>query len=150
MSGSHEANRAGARKIVEAFFDTKERRDFTALTELFADDIVCMFPLNAMGTQDRWFVYNGKQETNNHQKATLERFSPLRMFNKQFTTSHDGSVVFVESQGDYLTNDGRHDRNVHVFKFVIKHGLIPEVFEYANPVTFALLANLPIGNRGVQ
>lgn len=35
--------------------------------------------------------------------------------------------------------------NVYVFRFEIQDGRIHRVDEYANPVTYALLAGLPIG-----
>jgi ketosteroid isomerase-like protein len=150
MNDSYQAQRSLAEKIVSEFFESKERGDFAALTALFADDIVYTFPLNAEGTQKPWIVYNGKKETNDYQEATFKRFSQLRMLNKRMTVSHDGSVVFLESIGDYIAADGRPYKNVYVFKFVIKNRLIAEVSEYANPITFALLANLPIASNAAK
>ena len=49
-------------------------------------------------------------------------------------------------KGDYLQADGnRSHNNVYLFRFAIDGGKIQRVGEYANPVTFAKLADLPIG-----
>lgn len=143
MNNSYESHRSEAEKIVAEFFDSKERGDFAGLMALFADNVVYTFPLNSEGTQKPW-IDNGKKEVGDYQAATFKRFSQLRMLNKQLTVSYDGSVVFLESIGDYIAADGRPYKNVYVFKFLIKDHLIAEVLEYANPITFALLANLPI------
>ena len=113
---------------------------------LFADDVVYTLPLNASGTPDPWFVYTGKQATSEYQRGVLQRFSQLRMLNQQYTVSSDGNTVFVETHGDYIAAEGnRPYNNVYVFKFVIRDGKITHVYEYANPVTYAKLAGLPIG-----
>ncbi len=38
-------------------------------------------------------------------------------------------------------------KNVYVFRFVLRGGLMVSVDKYANPVTYAKLAGLPIGER---
>ena len=58
----------------------------------------------------------------------------------------DGERVFVTTQGDYVQEEGQRPyRNVYVFRFEIRDGCISRVDEYANPVTYAQLAGLPIG-----
>ena len=56
-----------------------------------------------------------------------------------------GSRVFVTSRDDYRQGDGTPYKNVYVFRFVLRDGLIVSVDKYANPVTYAKLAGLPIG-----
>lgn len=136
-----------SRKVVEAFFRTKESHDLDGLVDLFADEIVYTFPLPASGAQRNWFVYDGKDATVEYQRKTMDAFSRLRMHDVQMTVAEDGRTVFVESRGDYLTKDGKPYNNVYIFKFVVEDGRIVRAFEYANPVTYAMLVGLPIAGR---
>ena len=139
-----------SRAVVEAFFSMKEKHDLEGLTALFADNVVYTFPLPASGAQENWFVYEGKDATVEYQRKTLEAFSQLKMRDVQITVSDDGNTAFVESRGDYVFKEGKPYNNVYVFKFVLESGLIVQVFEYANPVTYALLVGLPIAGRNLS
>ena len=136
-----------SKAVVEAFFSTKEKHDLESLTALFADNIVYTFPLPASGAQENWFVYDGKDATVEYQCKTLEAFSQLKMRDMQITISDGGGTVFVESRGDYVSSQGKPYNNVYIFKFVLEGGKIVKTFEYANPVTYAMLAGLPIAGR---
>jgi len=132
--------------IVQAFFAAKERRDLDATVELFAEDVDYVFPLNASGTPDPWFVYHGKVAATDYQRGVLGRFSRLHMADPEYTVSPDGDRVFVTAKGDYIQEDGNVPyNNVYVFRFAIAGGKIHRVDEYANPITYAKLAGLPIG-----
>ena len=143
-------NQDNSETIVEAFFHTKEKRDLEGLKALFADNIVYIFPLPASGAQENWFVYDGKDATVEYQRRTLDAFSQLKMRDMQVTIGADGNTVFVESKGDYVSKEGKPYNNVYIFKFVLDSGKIVKVFEYANPVTYALLAGLPIAGRDLR
>jgi len=131
---------------VKAFYAAKERRDLDATVRLFAEDIVYRFPLNACGDPAPWAVFDGKQATGEYQRGVLTRFSRIHMIDLEYTVSDDGDRVFVTSQGDYVQEDGQRPyHNVYVFRFEIEDRLIRRVDEYANPVTYARLAGLPIG-----
>ena len=131
--------------IVQSFFAAKERHDLDAVAGLLADDVVYRFPLPASGEQDYWFVYEGKEETLQYQRGVLDRFEQIRMTDVEYTVGTVGGRVFVTSRGDYRQGDGTAYKNVYVFRFVLRGGLIVSVDEYANPVTYAKLAGLPIG-----
>jgi len=132
--------------LVKSFYAAKERHDLKATVELFADDVIYTFPLSASGDAWPWFVYTGKQATSEYQRGVLQRFSQIRMVDPQFTVNPDGSIVFVEAHGDYIeAESNRPYNNVYVFKFVVRGGKFVHVYEYANPVTYAKLAGLPIG-----
>jgi ketosteroid isomerase-like protein len=75
----------------------------------------------------------------------LDRFEQIRMTDVEYTVGTEGGRVFVTSRGDYRQGDGTACKNVYVFRFVLRGGLIVSVDEYANPVTYAKLAGLPIG-----
>lgn len=132
--------------IVKEFYAAKERHDLDAVASLLADDVVYNFPLNATGTPEPWFTYDGKQATLDYQRATLTRFSRIHMIDPAYTVSPAGELVFATMTGDYIQADGnRSYNNVYVFRFAIAGGKIQRVDEYANPVTFAKLAGIPIG-----
>ncbi len=147
MTETFERNRNTSKAVVETFFSTKEKHDLEGLTALFADRIVYTFPLPASGAQENWFVYDGKDATVEYQRKTLDAFSQLKMHDMQTTIGEDGNTIFVESKGDYVSKEGKRYNNVYIFKFVLESGKIVKVFEYANPVTYALLAGLPIAGR---
>ena len=146
--GIESRNRSKA--VVEAFFRTKENHNLDELTALFADNVVYTFPLPASGAQENWFVYEGKQATVEYQRKTLDAFSQLKMRDMQIAISEDGDTVFVESRGDYVSKDSKPYKNVYIFKFVLEDGRIAKVFEYANPVTYAMLVGLPIAGRDLS
>ena len=145
-----DTNQDTSKKIVEAFFYTKEKHDLEGLKALFADNIVYTFPLPASGAQENWFVYDGKDATVEYQRKTLDAFSQLKMRDIQVTIGANGDTVFVESRGDYVSKEGKPYNNVYVFKFVLENGKIVKVFEYANPVAYALLAGLPIAGSDLR
>ena len=131
--------------LVKQFFAAKERHDLAATMALFSDDALYVFPLPASGKQENWFTYEGKEAVTKYQGQVLERFKQIKMLEPQYFVSTDRSNVFVESRGDYIAQDGTTYNNVYIFKFVVRDGQITEGYEYANPVTYAKLAGLPIG-----
>ena len=139
---SHEEQ---ALRLVKEFFTAKERHDLDATMALFSDDALYVFPLPASGKQENWFTYKGKEAVTKYQGQVLDRFKQIKMLEPRYFVSTDGSTVFAESKGDYISQDGTAYKNVYIFKFVISDGKISEGYEYANPVTYAKLANLPIG-----
>ena len=136
-----------SKALVEAFFSLKEKHDLDGLATLFTDDVVYTFPLPASGAQEDWFVYDGKEATVEYQRKTLDAFSQLKMRDMQINVSEGNAVVFVESRGDYITKEGKLYKNVYIFKFLIEGDRISRVYEYANPVTYALLVGLPIAGH---
>ena len=144
---SHQEQQASntALGLVKAFFAAKERHDLDATMKLFSDDALYIFPLAASGKQENWFTYEGKEAVTKYQGQVLERFKQIKMLEPRYFVSTDASNVFVESRGDYIAQDGTAYNNVYIFKFVIRDGKIAEGYEYANPVTYAKLAGLPIG-----
>ncbi len=145
MSNKEQESSTAALDVAKAFFAAKERHDLDATMKLFRDDAVYIFPLAASGRQENWFTYEGKEAVTKYQGQVLERFKQIKMFDLRYFLSMDGSNVFVESRGDYIAQDGTAYNNVYIFKFVIRDGQIAEGYEYANPVTYAKLAGLPIG-----
>ena len=142
---SHTSQEEQALRLVKEFFAAKERHDLHATMSLFSEDALYVFPLPASGKQENWFTYEGKEAVTKYQGQVLERFKQIKMLEPRYFVSTDGSNVFVESKGDYVSQDGTAYKNVYIFKFVIRDGKISEGYEYANPVTYAKLAHLPIG-----
>ena len=133
-------------ELAKIFFEAKSRHDIDTTMSTFTETANYIFPLPASGEQKDWFRYEGKKAITEYQAKTLRAFSQIRMFDQQFYESRDGETVFVESKGDYIAEEGnKHYTNIYVFKFVGRNGLLEEVLEYANPVTYAKLVGLPIG-----
>jgi ketosteroid isomerase-like protein len=133
-------------ELAKAFFDAKSRHDIDSTMATFAPTANYIFPLPASGEQKDWFRYEGKEAITEYQTKTLKAFSQIRMFDQKFYESTDGQTVFVESKGDYIAEEKKQQyNNIYVFKFVGRNGLLEEVLEYANPVTYAKLTDLPIG-----
>ncbi len=133
-------------ELAKTFYEAKGRHDLDATMALFAEDAVYVLPLSASGDPQPWFVHDGKDKVAQYQQNVLTRFSQIRMLDPEFTVSPDGGLVFVTARGDYVQADGNTPyHNVYVFRFQIRDGKIVRVDEYANPVTYAKLAGLPIG-----
>jgi ketosteroid isomerase-like protein len=145
MSHEQQETENAALSLVKEFFAAKERHDLDATMSLFSEDAVYIFPLPASGKQENWFTYKGKEAVTKYQGQVLERFKQIKMLAPRYFVTTDGSNVFAESRGDYITQDGTAYNNVYIFKFVIRGGKIAEGYEYANPVTYAKLAGLAIG-----
>ena len=145
MSHEQQETTNAALSLVKEFFAAKELHDLDATMALFSEDALYIFPLPASGKQENWFTYKGKEAVTKYQRQVLERFKQIRMLEPSYFVTADGSNVFVESRGDYIAQDGTAYNNVYIFKFLIRDGKIAEGYEYANPVTYAKLAGLPIG-----
>jgi len=73
-------------------------------------------------------------------------FTQVRFLNLAYTVSADGDTVFFEGTGDLIaTQGGQPYNNVYVVKFQFRDRQIIHIAEYANPITFAQMAGLPIG-----
>ena len=146
MQRESQAGKKTTLDLAKTFFAAKERHDLDSTMDLFAESAVYSFPLNASGDPAPWFRYEGKQAIAKYQQGVLTRFSQLHMVEQRFYESTDGETVFVECKGEYIACEGNISyNNVYVFRFTGSNGRLESVLEYANPVTFAKLAGLPIG-----
>ena len=59
-----------------------------------------------------------------YQSGVLDRFEQIRMTDVEYTAGTEGSRVFVTSREDYRQGDGTPYKNVYVFRFVLRGGLI--------------------------
>lgn len=48
--------------LATAYFDALERLDTTALSKLFADEIVETIPFSATGEPNPWYVFTGQEQ----------------------------------------------------------------------------------------
>ncbi len=79
-----------------------------------------------------------------YQRRTSEAFSHLTMGDREMTISENGETIFMGCRGDFISSDGRLYKNIYVFNFTIVNCKIMNFLEYCNPVTYAVLACLPI------
>ena len=58
-----------------------------------------------------------------------------KFIDRRVTVSADGATTFVQTNGDFITADGRPYQNVYVFRFDWRDDKIVTWEEYANPMT---------------
>jgi ketosteroid isomerase-like protein len=142
MSVTHTENL----EMAKAFFTGLEQRDLSVVEPLLAPHVLEVIPLSNTGAPEPWRTFDGKQAVLDYLGEIIKNFSRTVLVDKQFTVSHDGSVVFLEAKGD-LTHaaTGKSYNNVYVFKFTFAGGQIVHISEYGNPVPYAKLAGAPLG-----
>lgn len=65
------------------------------------------------GKQENWFIDEGKEAVTKYQGQVFERFKQIKML--QVLHQHGRRNVFVESRGDYISQDGTANNNVYIF-----------------------------------
>ena len=132
--------------LATAYIDALEHRDVAAISRLLAEDVVETLPLNVTGEATPWYVFTGKEQVLGYVGMIMQNFSHVRFADPVFTVSADGSVVFCEAHGDLVGTQGNKPyHNVYVFKWTLRDGHIVGLHEYANPIAYAKLMELPIG-----
>lgn len=141
------ASAAGSLAVVNAYFETYEGKDAGALSGLLTDDAGYVTPFSASGDLKPFLDFQGKEAVMGHITEVMGNFSQIAFVNQVFTVSEDFSAVFLEAQGNLVSakHAGQPYTNKYIFKFDIRNGLIRHITEYANPVTFAKLNNIPLG-----
>ena len=137
---------AKAIKTVQDYFESMEQHDEAKCASLFTEDVTETIPFNRSGLAEPQAFFNGKREVLGYVRQIFANFRQTRMRNKVYTASADGSTVFCEAQGDLVAaKDSKPYLNLYVFRFTLRDGLIGEIREYANPVTYSQLMGLPVG-----
>ncbi|GAB7036654.1 MULTISPECIES: nuclear transport factor 2 family protein [Catenuloplanes] len=132
--------------LAKTFFEALEKHDISLIERHLADDVVELIPFSNTGKPDPFYAFNGKPEVLAYLTTIVTRFSRVVLLNKRYSVDADGGTVFVQAEGDLVqAGTGTAYRNVYVFKFEIRDEQITHIDEYANPVTYSLLAGLPLG-----
>jgi ketosteroid isomerase-like protein len=132
--------------IVKKFLAALEQRDIAAVAALFNDKTQVKIPLSPTGDPTPWYLFDSKEKVTEYFKGACALFSQIKWKEPVFTVSADGKRIFLETHGNLIKADGNAPyENVYVFRFDIEDRSIVSIFEYANPITFSKLMNLPIG-----
>lgn len=118
----------------ERLLDLLETGDQAGIADMLDDQVVWSAPMSAGGAED--------DEPARGRKAFGARLGSIsglmisaRFIDRRITASADKATTFVQTQGDFVTADGRPYRNVYVFRFDWRDGKIVSWEEYANPIT---------------
>lgn len=131
---------------VNAFFVALETHDLEKVRPVLADQVTEVIPLGTSGSLEPFAVYEGRDAVLGYLGQIITMLSRSRLVDRVDTVSEDGDTIFVEARGDLINaQSGAAYRNIYVFKFQLGDGLITHIAEYANPVTFAQTAGLPLG-----
>lgn len=135
-----------SRRIVEALFAALESGELDLVAPHLAADVVEVIPFAPNGEPEPFGVFTGREAVLGYLGNIVRRFSRRAVTDRAVHITDDGGTVFVEGKGDLIeAGTAVPYRNVYVFKFVFRDGQIVHIAEYANPVTFAKLAGVPIG-----
>jgi len=129
----------------ERFLDTLERRDHTAVAAMLTPDAQWVFRLSVDGSPEP-AIADGRDQVVARIAEIAGLLSEVRFTDRRITDAGTGTV-FVQTDGDFRTSDGRPYRNVYVFRLDWRDGRLASWEEYNNPVTitrtFAMEGQLP-------
>jgi ketosteroid isomerase-like protein len=134
------------RDLVKKFHAAIESGDIGQISPHLARDVVEVIPYAPHGRPEPFGVFTGKEEVLGYLAGIVRDFSKRVLTDCEYYVADDGDTVFMEAKGDVIqARTGTPYHNVYVFKFTFRDGLITHIAEYANPVTFAKLAGMPLG-----
>jgi ketosteroid isomerase-like protein len=146
LNGAVMSNHLAPLDLAELFFEALEKHDISLIEPYLADDVVEVIPFSNTGKPDPFYAFNGKAEVLGYLQTIVTNFSRVVLAGRRYSVVDGGSAVFLQAAGDLVqAGTGSTYQNVYVFKFEIRDGQIVHIDEYANPITYALLAGLPIG-----
>jgi ketosteroid isomerase-like protein len=115
------------------FLDAMEAADVGVLAAMLHEDVTWSGPMSADGGQDVEVVH-GLDAFGARLMEIGGLMQSAKFADRRITVSTDGTTSFVQSNGDFVTADGRPYRNVYVFRFDWVEDKIVAWEEYANPV----------------
>lgn len=116
------------------FFSALAERDFDTLAELFDPDVRVVNLMTLDGSQDPGPGHRGRDAAVAYFRQVDELMPHRERRDVRVTAA--GDTVFVQFNGDFRTADGRPYRNVYLFRFDWRDGLLTSLEEYGNPITF--------------
>ena len=132
--------------VVRGYNDAYAAMNYEAVASFLTDDVVHITPFSASGDLQPFLHYEGKPAVLGHVRGVIDRYKRIKLINQVYTVAQDPTVVFLEAQGDMMVvKDSQQYANLYIYKFVLRDGLICHISEYANPVTFAKVNDLPLG-----
>ncbi|MFG2123899.1 nuclear transport factor 2 family protein [Streptomyces sp. NPDC048710] len=136
MNSVHQKTLETAQAFVTAF----ENRDPTTVASLLSQDATFVIPLSIAGTPEPWYVFDSPTAVLAYIESVAAKFDHVTFLNKVWTVSEDARSVFLQANGDILSNAEKLVyNNVYIFRIDVADGHIVKVWEYANPVAYANL-----------
>jgi ketosteroid isomerase-like protein len=117
------------------FLNLLEAGDRAAVADMLDEHIVWSALMSAGGAQEESEPARGLAEFGSRLAAIGRLIKSARFVDRRITASADEPTTFVQTNGDFVTADGRPYRNVYVFRFDWRDGKIATWEEYANPIT---------------
>ena len=146
QEGTPESASSDSLALAEQFLHAMETRDADTITQLLAEDVTLIQPMTFSGLPDPEFVTEGRDATMEYLGRVFIGFSQIRFVDPDYTVSADGSRVFVEARGDFVTLLGSMTyENIYVFRLDIADGQVTFIKEYANPVPASAALGIPLG-----
>jgi ketosteroid isomerase-like protein len=136
--------------IITRVLDATERKDDETIKSFVADDANTVLPMAYSGDAADAMIFPGKAGSMEHVYQVFNSMQKVAFMDRRFTVSADGSVVFVECKGDFISMKGTPYRNIYVFRFDLRDGKIVHWTEYFNPVTIGVSLGVPIGAAAKQ
>jgi ketosteroid isomerase-like protein len=139
-------NPAHSRRTIETFFAALEARDLAPMKSLLGPEVALVVAFALNGSAEPYGTHTGREAVLGYFSNITQLFSQVKLADRTTVVSEDGGTVFLECRGELiLARNGAAYRNVYVFKFVFRDGVIAHITEYANPVILAKFAGMPLG-----
>jgi ketosteroid isomerase-like protein len=116
------------------FLNLLEAGNRVGVADMLDDGIVWSARMSA-GPADDGEPARGLEEFGSRLGAIGRLMRSARFIDRRITASADEPTTIVQTNGDFITADGRPYRNVYVFRFDWRDGKIASWEEYANPIT---------------
>lgn len=140
--------RPGVAETVRSFMKAMSEKDRETLASLIDENAVFEYPFDRSGRTEEgsWRRFQGREAVlSGYVDTAFTRIAKIAWTDEQFTTSADGSVVFVEALGDMVLSTSAVYQNRYVLRFDVRHGRVVGMKEYMNPVTAALATGASLG-----
>ncbi|TQM33476.1 nuclear transport factor 2 family protein [Nocardia bhagyanarayanae] len=124
-----------AEEQTRALLNAFERKDLNAITEKIAQNATITVPLSFTGAPEPAGHFANKEEVLGYVSGVTTNFQTIRFTDLRITVTAKGETTFAQANGDFVTADGRPYRNVYIYRFDWKDGLMVHADEYANPIT---------------
>jgi ketosteroid isomerase-like protein len=126
-----------AENITRRLFAAYEAMDYDALMRIYSRDATIALPFHPLGRTEDSDIrrVTGEKELADFLIPGLAKMKSVRYDIEDISTTQDGSRVFVEARGDFVTDDGKSYRNRYIFRLDIEGDHVVLQKEYFNVAT---------------
>lgn len=123
-------------KLTRALLEAIQRKDSAAVADLIHPDATLTVLLSLTGEPEDAGRWVGKDQVLAYHEGAFARMGRIAFTGVRVSVADRGASSFVHAAGDFTTADSRSYRNVYLFRFDWRAGLVARIEEYANPITF--------------